>query len=368
MIALPTRRGAGNGATMKLRVLAAALLLPAVAGLSPAQAAKYKIRWLVGHQNLDYFEDAALNFKKTVETESHGDIEVDIVRTGDYAPPGAPGAKTSREISAAVAKGEAEMGHSFTDIMGRVDPKLCAFESPYLFRGYRHLEGIFEGPVGEELLADLKPKHIVGLSFTYSGGANGIASVNRAIRRPEDLKGLKVGVYGDAVDESWLKSLGATPVPIGHSEERILALERSGALDAVVITWRNFERASLDRDFKYMSLMNSTYLVSVTYINEKFYESLPAPYRALLMKASHENGRVERARTIALNELTRRKVVGYGVRPVYLTADETARFVQAVRPSFKGVIDKVVGADILKRLSAVPDGPDPMTPVDVAGR
>jgi TRAP-type C4-dicarboxylate transport system substrate-binding protein len=325
-------------ATGSMFILIAGLAMPARA------AAKYKIHWLVGHQNLDYFEDAALDFKKTVEAKSHGDIEIDIVKTAD-------------KIPAAVSAGEAEMGHSFTDVMGAVDPKLHAFEAPYLMRGYRHMEGVIEGPVGERLLAGLSDKHVVGLSFTYSGGASGIATLDREIRKPEDLKGLKVGVYGDAVNEAWLKSLGAIPVKIAHDEDGILARAKKGELDAVVITWRNFERAALDKDFKYMSLVGSTYLVSVTYVNDKFFASLPKEYQALLREASHNTGRIERAKTIALNDLTKRKLLAYGVRPVYQTADEKAAFERAVEPAYEA-IDQTVGKELIEKFRATGDGPE----------
>jgi TRAP-type C4-dicarboxylate transport system substrate-binding protein len=356
---MKTRAMAASGS---LFALVAALAMPAHA------AAKYKIHWLIGHQNLDYFEDAALDFKRTVETKSHGDIEVIIEKTGDS---GGTAKQSASEVGVAVAKGEAEMGHSFTDIMGAVDPRLYAFEAPYLIRDYRHMEGVIEGPIGAELLDGLRPKGIVGLSFTYSGGANGIASVDREIRKPEDLKGLKVGVYGDEVNASWLRALGATPVAIGHAEETILSKEKDGSLDAAVITWRNFERASLDSRFKRVSLMNSTYLVSVTYINEKFFDSLPKEYQTLLRQTSHIEGRIERAKTIELNELTRRKVMAYGVHPVALTEAGRARFVRAVQPAYAS-IEALVGKSLLESIKTTKDGPMPSGDlrmyVDVVGR
>ena len=45
-----------------LGILSIAVLL--LAGLTnPANAAKYKIRWYLGHANLDYFEQAAASFR-----------------------------------------------------------------------------------------------------------------------------------------------------------------------------------------------------------------------------------------------------------------------------------------------------------------
>lgn len=321
----------------------------------PLQAATYKIHWFLGHKNLDYFEEAARDFKKAVETGSNGNIAVDIVTEAQDNPSQNPA--QAPQIAAMVAKGEAEMGHSFVDVMGALDPRLYAFEAPYLFRGYRHMEGVFEGPLGSELLEGFRAHGIVGLSFTYSGGASGIATTDRELRRPEDLKGLKVGVFGDEVDTAWLTSLGATPVPIEHRLEDILPAAQAGALDAVVTTWRNFERQDLNTDFKYINLMNSTYLVSVTYINEKFFDSLPEEYRALITKASREAGRVERAKTIQLNENAKLKMLGKGVRAVYLTQENHNRFVKALRPAYQNSIERTIGKDLIERIRSTSDDP-----------
>lgn len=320
---------------------------------SPLQAATYKINWYLGHKNLDYFEDAALEFKKAVETGSKGDITVAIVLEASDQP--ATSQAKAPEIAAMVARGEVEMGHSFTDVMGGLDPRLHAFEAPYLFRGYRHMEGVIEGPLGTEMLEGLRAHGVHGLSFTYSGGANGLATTGREIRRPEDVKGMKVGVYGDAVDTAWLKALGATTFPIEHRIEDIIPAARTGALDATVITWRNFERASLNSDFRYVSLLNSSYLVSVTYINPKFFDSLPEKYRTLITKASREAGRIERARTIELNETARVEMLAKGVREVHLSPENRARFVKALQPAYKGTIETLLGADLIRKIKNTGD-------------
>ena len=226
-----------------------------------------------------------------------------------------------------------------------------------------------EGPIGTELLEGLRAHRLIGLSFTYSGGANGVATKARPVRGPEDLRGLKVGAIGDEVNEAWLRSLGAAPVPIEHRNEPVLAMSRDGRLDAVVITWRNFEQATLDQAYKYFSLPGSTYLVSVTYINEKFYESLPPAYRALLKTASQEAGRIERARTIELNEDSRRLMMAKGVRPVHLTETGKKAFLDAVRPAYQGTLEALLGRSLLDRIRRAPDGSvHPVVPAVFAGR
>ena len=182
-------------------------------------------------------------------------------------------------------------------------------------------------------------------------------ATNRQIRH-EDLKGLKVGVYGDAVNEAWLKSLGATPVAIAHDVLSVQGLVRGGALDALVVTWQNFSRASLHKDFKYINLPGSTYLVSVTYINEKFFESLPEAYRTLIKEASRTAGRIERVKTIELNETAKRAMMAKGVRPVGLTDAGKRGFVQALAPAYERSLSGLIGKDFIKRIRDTADGPE----------
>lgn len=352
----------------RVRRAAASLLFAFACAASDAQAAAYRIRWLVGHNNLDYFEEAALSFKRAVEKGSGGDIRVDVVtekaRIGDSEAK----AESPEQIASAVASGEAQMGHSFADVMGAVDPRLFAFETPFLMRNDRHMEGVIEGAVGPELLEGLRSKGLVGLSFTYSGGACGVATLRRPLRRPEDLKGLKVGVYGDAVNAAWLTALGATPVPLEHRLDRISVLVGSGELDAVVTTWRNLQLGSRVPEFKALSLPGSTYLVSLTYVNEKFFASLPPKYQALLRDASREAARIERAKTIELNERAKRQMIVKGVTPFYLDEAGRRRFVEAVRPAYEGPIAKIVGKPLLEAIEKTPDAPSSPEVPDLAAR
>lgn len=323
----------------------------------PSHAAKYKIQWLIGHPNLDYFEESAADFKTIVEKQSHGDIEVQIVESKNLWEDSAEG-RPGPEIAKAVAKGEAQMGHSFTDVMGGMDHRLWAFDLPYLFRDYRHLEGVFEGPMSTELLDGLKTNGIKGLAFTYSGGANGVATTDKPIRRLEDFKGLKVGMFGAAPDRAWVQALGATPVAVHHREDGALPLAKDGGVDSMITTWRRFERSGLHQRFKYFNMVGSSYLVSITYINEKFYESLPPEYRKLLSDAVRQTARIERYKTIELNEEAKREMVARGVLPVNMTARNRARFVDALKPVYAGELEDLVGKDLIERLRAVPAGPE----------
>src|SRR6185312_3455355 len=341
--------------TRFLMPLLALGLAAAVAAPSDAASKKptYTVHWVLGHRNLDFFSEAAQNFKTVVETRTHGDIAVVIENAKDTGTDASPEAAA---IPGRVSKGEIEMGHSFVDVMGTMDSRLYAFEAPYLMRDYRHMEGVLDGSVGQDLLSGLRAQHLVGLSFTYSGSGNGVASVSKPIRSPEDLKGMKVGVFGDEVNAAWLKAVGAVPVPIQHDLDSIAPMVKDGRLDAVVVTWRNFAHTGLQTSFKYYSMPESTYLVSVTYANDKFFDALPKEYQQLLLEESRKAGRVERAKTIQLNEESREAMLSKGVKAVALTAAGKAAFEAAFKPAYDGEIGRALGRPLIEKIRKAADG------------
>ncbi len=350
----------------KSAVALSCLVTLLVGAAAPVHAAKYKVRWLLGHQNLDFFEASAASFKAAVEKGSNGDIEVQIMTAED--PWRNTQGKEVRGIADKVAAGEAEMGHSFTNVLGKQDHRLWAFDCPYLMKGYLHMEGVIEGPVGKEMLEGMRSDKIVGLAFTYSGGAQGMATTEREIRGPEDLKGLKVGVFGSEVDNAWLSALGATPVPFVHQLSALNGMTKAGEIDTAVVTWRRVREAQLEERYKYVGLMNASYLVSVTYINEKFYEGLPEKYRALIKEATVASARIERARTIELNEATKREASAKGMVPVYLSGAARAKFEKVLAPVYESKLNGIVGKELIERIRKTGDAEKLPSGLELVGR
>lgn len=338
--------------------LLVALLLPAAGRAeAPARAPKYKIRWLITHQNLDYFNAAAKAFKTRVERGSAGEIEV-VIETSN------PGTQSSEAVAAEriarrVAAGEAQMGHTFTNALGALDPQLAVFDAPFLIGSYGHMESVFDGPHGPRLLAGMRAHGLLGLTFTYSGGAQGVAGREREIRGPEDLKGLRVGVFGSEVDKAWLSALGAVPVEVGHDVSGFLDRTRREGLDALVVTWRRMHEARLHEEYRFFSLEGASYLTSVSYINEAFYNGLPEKHRRLVKESALEAGRIERANTITLNERSKREMAAKGVRPVHLSEAGRSAFARALSPVYARALAPRIGEDLVASVRGLSGSPFP---------
>ncbi|MCR4295120.1 MAG: hypothetical protein NUW21_06270, partial [Elusimicrobia bacterium] len=78
--------------------------------------------------------------------------------------------------------------------------------------------------------------------------------------------------------------------------------------------------------------------------------------------------RIERARTIELNEMTKSVFMAKGIVPVYLSAAARTRFQEALRPVYARSIDGIVGKELLERIRKTEDGPALPSGLDFVGR
>src|SRR4051794_12632892 len=90
------------------------------------------------------------------------------------------------------------------------------FDLPYLFDSYEQLHKVTQGPIGAALLKKLDAKGIVGLAYWDNGFKE--MTANRAIKKTEDCKGLKLRIQSSKVLDAQMRALGAIPQVMSFSE------------------------------------------------------------------------------------------------------------------------------------------------------
>ena len=109
---------------------------------------------------------------------------------------------------------------------------------PFLFRNTAHMRTALDGAPGQAILAALEPHGLIGLCF-YDAGARSFYTRGRAIRKPEDLKGLKIRVMNSDMFVSMVEALGgdAAPMPYGEVYQGLL----QGVIDGAENNWPSYE-------------------------------------------------------------------------------------------------------------------------------
>lgn len=96
-------------------------------------------------------------------------------------------------------------------------PETLVPSLPFLFRSIAHMRTAMDGAPGRAILSGLSNHGLIGLAF-YDSGARSIYTVNRAVREPADMAGLKIRVQTSDLFVSMIEAMGGNATPMAYGE------------------------------------------------------------------------------------------------------------------------------------------------------
>ncbi|MCB1756626.1 MAG: TRAP transporter substrate-binding protein DctP [Gammaproteobacteria bacterium] len=261
-----------SGNIFRTGVLLAALTLalPAVAETTLRVTLQLPLTHHLG-QNL-------VDFKNEVESSSGGDLNINIF-------PAAQLFKDS-EVHQAVTSGAIEMGVlSLTQLAGTI-PAVDVFYVPFMFPSTDKVDAATtpDSPVRSLLDAEILKTGARPLWWQAYGGV-ALLSKNKPVKRPADMEGMKVRVFGKTLGE-FAKAVGAAPTSMAGSEQ-FLAYQR-GTVDAGMTGVTAVGPRKLYQVMDYLTLTNHADIEFLTIINEKTWQSLTAEQQEILTAAARK--------------------------------------------------------------------------------
>jgi len=168
------------------------------------------IKWLLFHEPAELFIRTAEHFQEEVSKRTGESWDFEILLLDDYERLYCNG--NACDPIEELRTGRVQMSQLYTQSLAFSNVSdFMALGLPFLFRDHDHASRVFDGEVGEELLAQLTDKlNIKGLSFTYSGGYK-VMACDTPIRSLDDFKSLKYRNQRSGVFTEIFKTLGATP-------------------------------------------------------------------------------------------------------------------------------------------------------------
>jgi tripartite ATP-independent transporter DctP family solute receptor len=144
---------------------------------------------------------------------------------------------------------------------------------PFLFKSKMQLRRVLDGPVGDEILADLEHRGLVGLCF-YDTGARSYYSSKKPIRNVRDMKDLKVRVQAADKSADMVRAMGAEPIPMPFDRIRV-ALE-ADVIDAAADNWPSYLTSRLYEAAKYYSPTEHNMAPGVLLFSKRVWDMLMA--------------------------------------------------------------------------------------------
>lgn len=305
---------------------------------------RYHIHWVLTHDPIALFEEAARRFQALVHERSQGAIEVRVSTPTEY---GGGTRASADEVMAKVASGELQMSQTYTTVLGRLHERLWALDLPFLFDSHEHAARVLDGAIGRELLSGLEPHGLTGLAFTYSGGYRIVSSTESAFGKIEDFAGVSLRSAENPVVTALFESLGARPhaAPL----QAIPELTRAGTVTAAETTWPRYRDMGHHEVQPVVSETSHSLFLTALTVNRRFFQSLPAELQRVLESAALDTAAMEREKSVKDGLRCRAEHIAGGGRVHTMSRAESQRFERAAAP-IHARFAPVFGQDLLDRI------------------
>lgn len=330
---------------MPRRALIAIGIAAALAGATPAYAQKYAAEY-----RLSTVVGPAFPWGKGGEIWAQKVRECSAGRINIKMYPGASlvAGDQTREFSA-IRQGVIDLAIGSTINWSPQVKELNLFSLPFLMPDYAAIDSLTKGEVGKRIFQILDKQGVVPIAWGENGFRE-MTNSKRAIRTPEDMKGLKFRVVGSPLFNDTFTALGANPTQMSWADAQPALA--SGAVDGQENPLSIFSAAKLHTvGQKNVTLWGYVADPLIYVVNRDVWKSwTPADQKCVqesAVFAGRENIRLAREGLDTPDQPTVKNVEGLGVNVVRLTPAEREQFVKATRKVYDKWT-KTVGPDLVK--------------------
>src|SRR6476659_183010 len=196
----------------------AALLASAVAA-GPA-AAQTKLKWAHVYEVAEPYHTEAVWAAEEIKKRTDGRYEIQVFPASQLG--------NENQINEGLVLGTLDMIYTGVAFAGSIHKPIAITNAPFVLRDFDHFAAYRASPLFRQIAKGYedKTKHKV-ITLTYYGQR--MVTANKAINKPEDMKGMKLRVPPAPLFLMFTKSVGANATPIAFAEV-YLALQQ-GTVD-----------------------------------------------------------------------------------------------------------------------------------------
>ncbi|SFB67011.1 tripartite ATP-independent transporter solute receptor, DctP family [Polaromonas sp. OV174] len=241
----------------------------------------------------------------------------------------------TREFSA-IRQGVIDMAVGSTINWSPQVKELNLFSLPFLFPDYAAMDALTQGEVGKDIFKIIDKAGVMPLAWGENGYRE-ISNSKLAIKKPEDLKGLKIRVVGSPLFLDTFTALGANPTQMSWADAQP-ALATS-AVDGQENPMAIYTAAKLHTMAqKHVTMWGYVSDPLIFVVNKDIWASWTEADRAIVKQAAVDAGKQEIAiARKGLAEADRpllKEIASHGVTVTQLSPQEREAFVKATRPIY----------------------------------
>ena len=214
--------------------------------------------------------------------------------------------------------------------------ELNLFSLPFLMPDYAAIDSLTQGAVGKDVFALIEKAGVVPLAWGENGYRE-LTNSKREVKKPDDLKGLKIRIVGSPLFIDTFTALGANPTQMSWADAQ--PAFASGAVDGQENPMSIFTAAKLHTvGQKHVTMWGYVADPLIFVVNKEVWESWTPADREIVRQAAVDAGKQEieiaRKGLAEADQPLLKDIAGMGVTISKLTPAEREAFVAATRPVY----------------------------------
>ncbi len=226
------------------------------------------------------WDKGAVRFAELVQERSQGRVQVQVF----------PGAQLAQHNQKAelqqLCDGTIDMTlHSSIILALILDRRFDAFSLPWLFPDHQTANRVCDGAFGRQALSWLNEHGVHGIAYGVNGFRQLTNSV-RAVRKPDDLRGMKVRVAGTDLFRAVFTAFGANPLTMNFGE--VFTALQQGTISAQENPLSIIASSKFYEVQQHLTLWNYAYDPLILTINQRRWNAMSEQDRALITECGLE--------------------------------------------------------------------------------
>lgn len=272
-------------------------------------------------------------FADYVKEKTNGEIQLDVFPMGTLG--------GERSMAEQVQGGTLDMMHCTTAVLSNFVPEVALFDLPFLWPSREVAYKVLADPEFFKIFADAFPQKGLVMIGYGENEFRDLTNIDREVRLPEDVKGMKIRVMESPVYlETW-KALGASPVPMPFPEvynalqQGVINAQENPLMTSVMVKFTEVCPFATKLDY---SLQETIQMVNID-----LWESFTPEQQQIFREAAELSIKVNREGSAKMMPGIIDKLKAEGkVKVTYLTPEERAEWNKAVQPVY-AMFDEKVG-------------------------
>jgi tripartite ATP-independent transporter DctP family solute receptor len=249
------------------------------------------------------YHEGFLNWAKAVESRTKGGLKIDVFHSAQLG--------KEEDILEQIRAG-ANIGQNTDSArMGNYVPGIAVMNGPYFAETLEEVAKLRKAPTVVKWNQELADKFgFKVLSFNWVQGYRHFFT-NKPIRKPEDLKGLRIRTPPAPIWQESIRALGATPVAMAFTE-MYPGLQQK-AIDGVELVYNNIPGGKFYEVLKFANETKHIMLINFEVVSAKWFSSLPKDYQQILVEECDKAGEATSRKIFELEAQVEKDLKGRGM-------------------------------------------------------